>query len=482
MMQMDTLYQQLADDFALAISHGSLPPGSRLPSVRKTAQSRRLSLNTVLTAYRMLEDRGLVVVRPQSGYYVRSHLPMLPAGKVGAAPGQAQGPAGEVLDLIGAALLAQQTPGYINLALACPKGGDFYPSNKLARIMGQVLRQNPGMVSSYALPPGSERLRTQIARRSVELGMSLQAENIVLTHGCMEALQLSLRAICVSGDAVGIESPTYFNLLPLFSSLGLKAVEIPTDPQTGMSLDALEQLLIDGQLQAIVAMPNVHNPLGCSMPLENKRRLAGLLKRYQIPLIEDALYAELQFGEAFSPAVKAFDEEGWVLICASYTKTLAPDFRIGWVEGGRFTEQIRKLKFSYSVAESMVLSETLGLFLESGGYDHHLRQLKRRYAIQVDKMRALIAEYFPQGTRATQPAGGFLFWVELPASCDSVELFHRAIAEKISVSPGPLYSPSGRHTSALRLSCCQPLDDSYIRALVRLGEMAQDIMDEAAGV
>ncbi|MBY0446209.1 MAG: PLP-dependent aminotransferase family protein, partial [Burkholderiales bacterium] len=328
---------------------------------------------------------------------------------------------------------------------------------------------------------GSERLRTQIARRSVELGMSLQAENIVLTHGCMEALQLSLRAICVRGDAVGIESPTYFNLLPLFSSLGLKAVEIPTDPQTGMSLDALEQLLSDGQLQAIVAMPNVHNPLGCSMPLENKRRLAGLLKRYQIPLIEDALYAELQFGEAFAPAVKAFDEEGWVLICASYTKTLAPDFRIGWVEGGRFTEQIRKLKFSYSVAESMVLSETLGLFLESGGYDHHLRQLKRRYAIQVDKVRALIAEHFPQGTSATQPAGGFLFWVELPSSCDSVNLFHRAIAEKISISPGPLYSPSGRHTSALRLSCCQPLDESYIQALVRLGEMAQDIIDEAAG-
>jgi DNA-binding transcriptional MocR family regulator len=124
-------------------------------------------------------------------------------------------------------------PGFIDLALACPRGSDFYPGNKLARLMGQILRRQPGMVSTYALPPGSERLRVQIARRSLELGMALQAENIILTNGCMEALQLALRAVTKPGDAVGLESPTYFNLLPLFASLGLKAVEIPTDPQHG---------------------------------------------------------------------------------------------------------------------------------------------------------------------------------------------------------------------------------------------------------
>ena len=185
------------------------PPGSRLPSVRKTAHSRQLSLNTVVAAYRVLEDRGLVEARPQSGYYVKARLASPARGALREA-GPAQGTDGAVLDLIGAALQAQQTPGYIDMALACPRGGDFYPAGKLARLMGQVLRKNPGLVSNYALPPGSERLRTQIARRGLELGMALQADNIILTHGAMEALQLALRAVCRHGDTVGIESPHLF--------------------------------------------------------------------------------------------------------------------------------------------------------------------------------------------------------------------------------------------------------------------------------
>ncbi|WP_024301835.1 PLP-dependent aminotransferase family protein [Pseudogulbenkiania sp. MAI-1] len=469
-----TLYQQLAEDLSLAISRGTLPPGSRLPSVRRTAESRRLSLNTVVAAYRVLEDRGLIEARPQSGYYVRSRLP-LPARRTAQAAGPARGTDGAVLDLIGASLKAQQTPGYIDMALACPRGGEFYPGAKLARLMGQLLRKNPGLVSTYALPPGSERLRTQIARRGLELGMALQPDDIILTHGCMEALQLALRAVTRHGDTVGIESPTYFNLLPLFASLGLKAVEIPTDPQQGLSLDALELLLAEGRLNALIAMPNVHNPLGCTMSLENKKRLAALVNRYRVPLIEDALYAELQFADSLQPAVKAFDRDGWVIVCASYTKTLAPDFRVGWLEGGRFTESIRKLKFATSIAEPLVLSETLGLFLESGGYDHHLRALKRRYAVHVDKVRSLIADHFPAGTRATRPSGGFLLWVELPEQCDTVALFHAAITERISISPGPLYSPSGRYRNALRLSCCQPLDERYLTALARVGELATQL-------
>lgn len=470
-MENTTLYQQLADDLSSAINRGTLPPGSRLPSVRKTAHSRQLSLNTVVAAYRVLEDRGLVEARPQSGYYVKARLASPARGALREA-GPAQGTDGAVLDLIGAALQAQQTPGYIDMALACPRGGDFYPAGKLARLMGQVLRKSPGLVSNYALPPGSERLRTQIARRGLELGMALQADNIILTHGAMEALQLALRAVCRHGDTVGIESPTYFNLLPLFASLGLKAVEIPTDPQHGLSLDALALLLSEKRVQAVVAMPNVHNPLGCSMSTDNKKRLAALVNHYQVPLIEDALYAELQFGDALQPAVKAYDQDGWVIVCASYTKTLAPDFRVGWLEGGRFGAEIRKLKFASSIAEPLVLCETLGAFLESGGYDHHLRSLKRRYTLHIDKVRALIAAHFPPGTRATHPSGGFLIWVELPEGYDTVRLFDLAIHERISISPGPLYSPSGRYRNALRLSCCQPLDERFISALRTVGELA----------
>ena len=188
-------------------------------------------------------------------------------------PGGATRP--QVLGLIDTVLEAQQNEDYIDLALACPHGGDFYPGGKLGRLMGQILRRQPGMISRYALPPGSLRLRTQIARRGLELGMTLQPQDIVLTHGCMEALQLALRAVTRPGDTVGLESPTYFNLLPLIASLGLKTVEIPTDPQTGLSIDAVELLLAEKRINTLVAMPNVHNPLGATMPLEAKSGWRG---------------------------------------------------------------------------------------------------------------------------------------------------------------------------------------------------------------
>jgi DNA-binding transcriptional MocR family regulator len=473
-----SLYLQLADQLAQLLLRGTLAPGARMPSVRQTVDSHGLSRNTVVAAYRLLEDRGLIEARPQSGFFVRSRL-AAPQGVQQESPVTATPTSASVLDLIGTVLAAQQNPDFTDLGLACPRGSEFYPVTKLARILRQLLRRQPLMLSTYALPPGSVRLRAQIARRGLQLGMALEPDAIVLTHGCMEAIQLALRVVTRPGDVVGLESPTYFNLLPLLAGLGLKVVEIPTDPTHGLSVDAVEALLSAGALQAIVAMPTVHNPLGCSMPLAAKQRLAELVNHYQVPLIEDALYAELQFAATPAPTVKAFDRDGWVIICSSYTKTLAPDFRIGWMQGGRFTEAIKRLKFTSSVAESGLLAEALGIFLESGGYDHHLRALRTRYANQVAQVRGQIARHFPPGTRATAPSGGFLVWVELPAGVDTEVLFRRAIAEKISLIPGLLSSPSGRFRNALRLSCCYPLDQRYLSALARLGQLACQFLPAA---
>ena len=468
------LYQQLADELANAIRLGSLPPGSRLPSIRQSAQNRQLSLNTVMAAYRMLENQGLIEARPQSGYYVRSTLPSL-LREPHASGHNAQRTKNTVRDLISAVLDAQADARYVDLSLACPKDSGFYPAARLTRILSSQLRRQPSLAGNYALPPGSLRLRRQIAQRAITLGMTLDPADITLTHGCMEALQLALRTVAKPGDTVGIESPTYFNLLPLLDSLGLKTLEIPTDPQTGLSLDVLELLLSENRLQAILAMPNVHNPLGCSMPLAAKQRLAALVNQYQVPLIEDALYAELQFGSALSPAVKAFDRNGWVIVCSSFTKTLAPDFRIGWIDGGRFSHDIRQLKFISSIAEPATLAEAIATFLESGGYDHHLRSLRRRYANQIETLRGLIADTFPSDTCATVPCGGFLIWVELPQHINSVDLFYAMLSEHIHIAPGSIFSPSGRYRNALRLSCCYPLDAAHLAAISRVGSCAKEM-------
>ncbi|MBM7345755.1 aminotransferase class I/II-fold pyridoxal phosphate-dependent enzyme [Pantoea coffeiphila] len=475
-----TLYHNLAETLAAAIQQGTFMPGSRLPAIRRCAASHQVSVNTVLTAYGILEDRGLIEARPQSGYYVRDALPSLtyqspPRSSV-------RSPGSKKLDLIDAVFAAQNHADYTNISLACPQNSDFFPTAKISRIMASLLRREPDLIGRYALPPGSLRLRREIARRSMDLGIRISTDDVTLTHGCMEALQLALRAVTQPGDCVGLETPTYFYLFPLLASLGLKVLEIPTDPQLGLSLDALELMLQERRIQAIIAMPNAQNPLGSSMTLEGKKRLARLVNQYEVPLLEDGLYAELQFCWPLTPAVKAFDENGWVLYCSSFTKTVAPDFHLGWIAAGRFSQELARLKSVSSLAESRLLSETLGIFLESGGYDHHLRSLRRRYAAQLEEARGIIARHFPHGTRATRPSGGFVFWVELPGNIDSVELFHRLLQEKICLTPGALYTLSERCNNALRLSCCYPFNERYIWALQRSGAVACEMSGIAAGV
>ncbi|RKT99055.1 GntR family transcriptional regulator [Burkholderia sp. Nafp2/4-1b] len=290
------LYQTLADELTEAITSGRLPAGASLSSLRECAARRALSLNTVTAAYRLLEDRGLIVARPQSGFYVCSDLPE-PQQASRTAPSVATKGAQE--DLMATVLSAQRRPGHVDLAFAGPSGKKFYPSERLARLTRSVLCRHSGIVSTYALPPGSELLRGQIARRGQRLGMHLSAENIVLTHGAVEALQLALRACTRPGDHVGIEAPSYFNLYPLLSSLGLNAIEIRTHPRNGLDVDAVEQLLRSRRIRALVAMPTVHNPLGCTMPLGAKERLAKLVNHHRVPLIEDTVYAELQLYAVF---------------------------------------------------------------------------------------------------------------------------------------------------------------------------------------
>lgn len=473
----NSLYRSLADELRSAIGDGRLAAGSRLPSVRETARTRNVSINTVLAAYRQLEARGQVEARPQSGYFVRSCLPEPTELAVSLAPVSVPAPQqaeAAVLDRIEAVLAAQSDPATVDLSLACPKSSDFYPDKALSRLVVDTARRKPELLTDYSLPPGPLRLRREICRHARDLGMTLQPENILLTNGCMEALQLALRGLTQPGDTVAIESPTYFNLISLIEHLGLRAIEVPTHPHHGISLDALELLLSEKRIQAIVTIPSVHNPLGTSMPVAHKRRLAALAQTWRVPVIEDALYAELQYTTPLAPTVKSFDTDGWVVLCTSYTKTLAPGFRVGWMEAGRFQRGIAALKFSASLAQPAFFGEVLGSFLESGGYAQHLRRLRRVYAAQVDRLRGLINAHFPPGTRAAEPDGGFLLWVQLPDGCDANRLSDEALKHGVTVTPGSLFSPSGRHAGHIRLSACHHFTERQVHALLTLGGLVSN--------
>jgi DNA-binding transcriptional MocR family regulator len=378
------LYEQVADWISGLIERGTLRPGERIPSVRRLSSQQKVSISTVLQAYFLLENWGLIEARPQSGFYVRLYRRDLPSEpKISDPPLTAQPVS--IGDLVSQVFEAARDPGIIPLGAACPSP-ELFPTLRLNRILASVARREGYLINTYDFPPGNLELRRQIARRSLEWGCSLSAEDIVTTYGCMEALNLCLRAVAQPGDTIAVESPTYFGVLQAIESLKMKALEISTHPRTGISLEALEGAIKRHRVRACVVMANFHNPLGSCMPDENKKQLVELLTRREIPLIEDDIYGDLYFGTIRPKAAKAFDRQGLVLLCSSFSKTLAPGYRVGWMVPGRFKRQVERLKFMTTAGGARLPQMAIAEFLQNGGYDHYLRRIRKAYAGQVQRM------------------------------------------------------------------------------------------------
>ncbi len=463
------LSHQLAEQIQALIRTGTLRAGDKVPSVRRLSHQQQVSVSTVLHAYQRLEDAGVIEARPQSGYYVR-RAPAPVAEPAPSRPPQ-RALAVEVNELAAAVLAAGQDPKMVSFGSACPQG-DLFPVERLRRVLASRARRDRASLVRYGLPPGADALRRAIARRALEWGCRIDYRNIVTTNGCMEAINLCLRAVTQPGDTVALESPTYYGFLQIIQSLGLRALEIPTDPRTGISLDALESALDERGVKAVLVMPNVSNPIGATMADAAKKRLVDMLATRNIPLIEDHIYAELNYEGQEMRAAKAYDKSGNVMLCSSFSKTLSPGLKSGWIEPGRWRDKIRTLKWVASGGQTELIELTLAELLESGGYERSLRTLRRRCAQQVDAARSVIAESFPKGTRVTRPAGGFIVWVELPKGCDTIAMFPRLIERGISIAPGPMFSASQRYRNCMRISLGQPWNERSEKALREVGRIA----------
>ncbi len=464
------LYQQVADRMEAAIQEGTLQPGDRLPSVRKLHRQLTVSISTVLEAYRLLEDRGLIQARPQSGYYVKATaLSSAPEPMPYAPPGQAR----QVDNSLAFQLMqAVRQPGAVQLGAAIP-AMELLPLKALNRLMGQVLRDDPVLAHSYDVPPGCEPLRQAVARRLMDAGCSISPEQIVTTNGTFEGVYLSLMAVTQPGDTVAIESPTYYGLLEALESLHLSALELPTNPRDGLCLEALETALKRQQVQACAIVSNFSNPLGSCMDDGKKQALVALMNRYDTPLIEDDIYGDLHFGPTRPKAIKAFDTQGLVLYCSSYSKTLSPGLRIGWTSPGRYQSKVEQQKWVMNQTTAIAPQLTVAAFLANGGYDRHLRHLRRLYQAHMAKMTQAICEYFPLQTRLTRPSGGHVLWVELPQECSAMELHKAALERGISIAPGVIFSPSRSYENCLRLNTSEPWNPKLERAIVTLGQLIQ---------
>ncbi|WP_275450049.1 PLP-dependent aminotransferase family protein [Geobacter sulfurreducens] len=467
------LYESVAGRVAQLIGEGTFRAGDRIPSVRALGRQFQVSLTTVMEAYTLLEDRGLIEARPQSGYYVRARFPGSTAEPEMTAPPLKPTTVGTA-ELSMMVMRDTRNPDLVPLGAAIPNP-ELLPVDRLNRMLATESRKHAVASVSYDMPPGCERLRVQIARRMLAVGCALAPDQIVTTSGCIEAVVLSLRAICRPGDTVAVESPVYYNFLQAIDLMGLKALEIPTHPRTGISLDALRYALDHTPIRACLVVANFNNPLGSLMPDDHKRELVAMLAARRIPLIEDDIYGDLSFSPERPRAAKAFDEAGLVLYCTSVTKTVAPGYRVGWVAPGIFQKEIERLKAVTTIACSTPTELAVAEFLANGGYDHHLRRIRRIYARQMSLMAEAVGQAFPVGTRVTRPEGGFVLWVECPERVDSLVLYEQALTRGITIAPGPIFSATGKYRNCIRLNAAW-WDDRVERAIHTLGELAAAMM------
>lgn len=460
-------YEKLAGELAALIDDGVLTHGDRLPSVRRLAQERRLSVSTVVQALRQLEERGLVEARPQSGYFVRQ--PVASRSQPQARPTPDAAMPVDISQRLVHILQAGARPGVAPLSAALP-ANELLPIAALHRLYAGVARRHPRLLEAGShMHTDQPALVRQLVRRSLAWGGPLAAEEFVIVNSCTEALSLCLRAVTRPGDTVAVESPAYYLMLQLLETLGLKALEIPCDPQTGMSVEALELATRNGGVAACLLVANGSNPLGSVMSDEKKRRLVALTAARGIPVIEDDIYGDLFLGSERPWPLKAFDGGGNVMLCASFSKCLSPSLRVGFVAAGRYRAAIALQKTVTSGGTNPLTQIVLAEYLESGAIDRHLRTLRRQYQSQVKAMQAAVARHFPPATRIAQPQAGYVLWVELPEGVDTTALHAAALHERLSYVPGELFSASGMYRNCLRLNCGNPHTPEIDDAIRRLG-------------
>lgn len=467
------LYENLANEFATLIGSGQLRPGDRLPSVRHLARQRALSISTVVQALRTLESRGMVEARPQSGYYVRRRSPrviesVMPAG----APAPVDVGVSRRLVQV---LRANEAPGMVPLGSALP-APELLLAPRLNRLYASIARRQPRLLAGSSHSDLTEApLRHAITRRALQWGCPIAADELVVTNSCTEAMMLCLRAVTKPGDTVAVESPTYYVMLQLLESMGLRALEIPTDPLTGVSLDALElatrKTAAEGGIAACLLIPNGANPLGSVMPDAAKQRLAGLLAARDVALIEDDIYGDICFTGSRPRPIHAFDGSGNTMLCTSFSKTVSPSLRVGFVAAGKRAADVVLQKTLTSGKTNPLTQHVIAALMESRGFDVHLRTLRRRFAEQIARTRDAVARHFPAETRVTDPQGGFVLWLELPPEVDCSALHRRAAAEGVAFVPGEMFSAGGQYKNCLRIACGQPWSERLEGGVKRLGQL-----------
>lgn len=448
-------YQKVAQDLRQLIEQNYYSAGDKLPGVREMSRQRDVSVVTVVSAYRILEDEGYLDARPKSGYFVRNRPNIERIGKIDVKkenmPCSVTGQ-----ELVLAMTKAATDPHCIKLGSAVP--GSFYlPSREVEKALRDASKRRDKILT-YCLPGGEPELKNQIARRMVDTGYVGSPEDIIITNGCQEALTVALKATTQPGDLVAIESPTFYGLLQVIDLLGLKAIEVETDPEQGMCPISLKRSLEKWDVKACLVTPNFHNPYGFLMTDERKNQLVDVAEEFQIPIIEDDTYGDLSFDNKRPSSLIGLRPSADIIYCSTYSKTISPDLRVGWMVSSRRTTKLDYLKFAMNLTAPSVTQLATASILGSGKYEKYLRRVRSEYSVAINRALGAIEQNLKGIVKVSNPKGGFLLWLEFPEHVDCVEIAGLALKKGISIAPGIVFSPSAQHRNYMRISCAGVLE------------------------
>lgn len=469
-MRKPFIYEKISGQIRTLIDQGVIKPGDKLESIRALSVTKNVSLSTAFKAYEELVIKDVIESRPKSGYYVKHQNPQLSEVSMASDTILKIRPQGTE-KVIAFAHKHISRQGIVQLSVSAPDIS-LLPGAKLNKSMNEVLRLSSDSCLNYEAVEGNEELRRQIVRYALGTEAYNHPDDVIITQGCIESLVLCLMTITKPGDTIIIERPAYFSIYNIIKNLGLKILEVNVHPTQGLSLDFLEKCITEVKVSACIFISNFSNPTGYCMPDDIKEKLVGILAKANIPLIEDDIYGEIYFGSSRPRTCKSFDKKGLVLLCSSFSKTLAPGYRVGWCLPGKFKERFLEIKIMHTVSSASPTQAAIAQFFNSGRYDLHIKKLRKTVHLESIRYRHVIAKYFPDGTKVTSPGGGYVLWIELDRKIDATNLFYEALNRGISIWPGSIFSVSKGFRNFIRISYGTPMNQTIEAGLKLLGSLS----------
>ncbi|AQX14158.1 GntR family transcriptional regulator [Elizabethkingia meningoseptica] len=451
------------------INKGILKPGDKLPSVRNIKQEFKLSTSSVQSGYDYLTFKGLVTGIPRQGYVVTKRIQQTDEPHPVPAPVPRDPVFRENI-----MLTSDQTrySEFAPLNAAAPSGL-FMPQKLILRTMQSVIREKGSALLRYYPANGSEELRDLLSRRSARHGALINPDELLVTDGALQALYIALAATTNPGDLVAVESPCVFSVLEVIASLRLKSIEIPVGYKEGFDTDYLENVCKKNPVKAIVLTPNFHNPTGILMTDNRKKEVLDIAERHHIPVIENDIYGDLYFGHSRPSTIKNFDTSGLVITYSSFSKTLAPGIRLGWLSAGQFFSKAERIKFSLGRSVSPFNQEVINKLLDSTAYERHLRTFRQQLEQQAMTLTDQFSHFFPDSYTHI-PQGGYSIWSRLPAATDMEQFYQYCKKYHLQITPGKTFSFTNAYDHYFRAIFSQRITTSELNAIQSTGKAVFD--------